>query len=150
MRKKGLQISLLIISAMLLACSLTIPQSSAPMDNNSTSGGQTSALPSTSTVIPSPTLTPTPMPIAEALALARTRIKHIVIIMQENRSFDSYFGTYPGADGLPRQNGQFTACVKDPKTKKCIYPYHDPSYKNLGGPHSAGAATADVRVRQLQ
>ena len=27
-------------------------------------------------------------------------IKHIVIIMQENRSFDSYFGTYPGADGM--------------------------------------------------
>src|SRR5262249_50047665 len=28
-------------------------------------------------------------------------IKHIVIIMQENRSFDHYFGTYPGANGLP-------------------------------------------------
>ena len=24
-------------------------------------------------------------------------IQHVVIIMQENRSFDSYFGTYPGA-----------------------------------------------------
>jgi phospholipase C len=23
------------------------------------------------------------------------RIKHVVVIMQENRSFDSYFGTYP-------------------------------------------------------
>jgi phospholipase C len=29
------------------------------------------------------------------------RIQHIVIIMQENRSFDHYFGTYPGADGIP-------------------------------------------------
>ena len=29
------------------------------------------------------------------------KIKHVVIIMQENRSFDSYFGTYPGADGIP-------------------------------------------------
>ena len=28
-------------------------------------------------------------------------IKHVVVIMQENRSFDSYFGTYPGADGIP-------------------------------------------------
>ena len=27
------------------------------------------------------------------------RIRHIVVIMQENRSFDSFFGTYPGADG---------------------------------------------------
>ena len=29
------------------------------------------------------------------------KIKHVVVIMQENRSFDSYFGTYPGADGFP-------------------------------------------------
>jgi phospholipase C len=27
-------------------------------------------------------------------------IKHIVVIMQENRSFDSYFGTFPGAAGF--------------------------------------------------
>ena len=24
------------------------------------------------------------------------KIKHVIIVMQENRSFDSYFGTYPG------------------------------------------------------
>ena len=24
------------------------------------------------------------------------KIKHVVVIMQENRSFDSYFGTFPG------------------------------------------------------
>ena len=24
------------------------------------------------------------------------KIRHVVLIMQENRSFDSYFGTYPG------------------------------------------------------
>ena len=29
------------------------------------------------------------------------KIKHVVVIMQENRSFDQYFGTYPGADGIP-------------------------------------------------
>src|SRR5262249_60670654 len=29
------------------------------------------------------------------------KIKHVIIIMQENRSFDSYFGTYPGAAGIP-------------------------------------------------
>ena len=42
------------------------------------------------------------------------KIRHIVVIMQENRSFDSYFGTYPGADGLPRSHGKFTVCVPDP------------------------------------
>ena len=30
-----------------------------------------------------------------------TPIRHIVVLMQENHSFDNYFGTYPGADGLP-------------------------------------------------
>ena len=42
------------------------------------------------------------------------KIKHIIVIEQENRSFDSYFGTYPGADGIPMQNGQPTVCVPMP------------------------------------
>jgi len=29
------------------------------------------------------------------------KIKHVVIIMQENRSFDSYFGTFPGGMEFP-------------------------------------------------
>ena len=28
-------------------------------------------------------------------------IKHVIVIMEENRSFDSYFGKYPGATGIP-------------------------------------------------
>ena len=42
------------------------------------------------------------------------KIRHVVIIMQENRSFDSFFGTYPGADGIPMKNGVPTVCVPDP------------------------------------
>jgi phospholipase C len=62
------------------------------------------------------------------------RIKHVVIIMQENRSFDSYFGTFPGADGIPRRNGQFTVCL--PRTLGgCNKPFHDPRIVNGGGPH---------------
>ena len=49
-------------------------------------------------------------------AQAAFKIKHIVVIMQENRSFDSYFGTYPGADGIPMQNGVPTVCVNNPAT----------------------------------
>jgi phospholipase C len=30
-----------------------------------------------------------------------TPIQHLVVLMQENHTFDNYFGTYPGADGLP-------------------------------------------------
>lgn len=29
------------------------------------------------------------------------RIDHIIFLIQENHSFDAYFGTYPGAEGLP-------------------------------------------------
>ena len=86
-----------------------------------------------------------PVPTAfETLASARQKIKHIVIIMQENRSFDSYFGTYPGANGFPVSNGQFTVCVNDPATGSCIYPYHDPANLNYGGPHGQVDATSDI------
>lgn len=78
------------------------------------------------------------------LALARAKIKHVIIIMQENRSFDSYFGTFPGADGIPMKDGVPTVCVPDPTTGSCVKPYHDPRFINLGGPHGADAAAADI------
>jgi len=31
-----------------------------------------------------------------------TKIQHIIFIVQENHSFDNYFGTYPRANGFPR------------------------------------------------
>ena len=40
------------------------------------------------------------------------KIKHVVVIMQENRSFDSYFGTFPGADGIPMRHGRPVACLR--------------------------------------
>src|SRR2546426_1735303 len=73
------------------------------------------------------------------------KIKHVVIIMQENRSFDSYFGTYPGADGYPRDaQGNITACVPDPTAGHCQRPYHDSSQTNAGGPHQHSDAVADI------
>jgi phospholipase C len=33
-------------------------------------------------------------------ALLRRQIKYVFVLFQENRSFDHYFGTYPGANGL--------------------------------------------------
>ncbi|MHB8452178.1 MAG: alkaline phosphatase family protein, partial [Mycobacteriales bacterium] len=33
------------------------------------------------------------------------RIQHVIVIFMENRSFDSYFGTFPGADGIPMKGG---------------------------------------------
>src|ERR1700751_648588 len=36
----------------------------------------------------------------EKLKLIRQHVKYVFVLFQENRSFDFYFGTYPGADGL--------------------------------------------------
>ena len=67
------------------------------------------------------------------------KIRHIVVIMQENRSFDSYFGTYPGADGIPKD-----VCVPDPAHGGCMRPYHSHRDRNFGGPHDHVDAVKDV------
>jgi phospholipase C len=65
------------------------------------------------------------------------KIQHVVIIMQENRSFDSYFGTYPGADGIPGLAGHpgKIPCLPDPLRGGCDRPFHDTRLVNGGGPH---------------
>lgn len=73
-----------------------------------------------------------------------SKIKHVVIITQENRSFDTYFGTYPGADGIPMQNGVPSVCLPDPGKGSCVAPYYNPADKNAGAPHSLADATADI------
>ena len=67
------------------------------------------------------------------------KIQHVVVIMQENRSFDSYFGTYPGADGIPKH-----VCVPDPRHSGCQRPFHDHRAVNYGGPHDHRDAVKDV------
>ena len=42
------------------------------------------------------------------LALLRKRVKYVFVIFQENRSFDSYFGSFPGARGLFSQSPKAT------------------------------------------
>ncbi len=67
------------------------------------------------------------------------KIQHVVVIMQENRSFDTYFGTYPGADGIPHG-----VCLPDPSNGGCVAPFHDAADLNYGGPHGAANSAADV------
>jgi phospholipase C len=81
---------------------------------------------------------------ADPSGAANIPIKHVIIIFQENRSFDSYFGTYPGADGIPMRNGVATVCNLDPKTGKCVKPYLDHNDVNCGGPHASEQSLADV------
>lgn len=40
------------------------------------------------------------------IALLRQKVKYVFVIFQENRSFDHYFGTYPGANGLFDASGK--------------------------------------------
>jgi phospholipase C len=168
MVNKGIIFKFVMVMILLEACSLTAPvsnsvlpaQPNAPQVNDTPTmeimnPGAISSMP---IITPTPTI-PSVAPITSvlasppaasdsnnpaALALARQKIKHIVIIMQENRSFDSYFGTYPGADGIPSKDGSFTICVNDPKTGQCVAPYHDPANRNFGGPHGANNASADI------
>ncbi len=53
--------------------------------------GTLGLLPWAASAAPAPTPKPVSMP-----------LKHFVYIIQENISFDHYFGTYPGANGIPK------------------------------------------------
>lgn len=52
-----------------------------------------------------------------------TPIEHFIVLMQENHTFDNYFGTYPGAEGIPEG-----ACIPvDPfegTSTECVEPFH--------------------------
>src|SRR5262245_16031 len=85
------------------------------------------------------------LPVARATTGARIhKIKHVVIIMQENRSFDSFFGTFPGADGSPMKNGIPTVCVPDPYGHRCVRPFHTAADREAGGPHDHVDAINDI------
>src|SRR5208283_3261979 len=56
-------------------------------------------------------------------------INHFIFIMQENRSFDHYFGTYPGAEGLPAG-----VSFLDPHDGTMVSSYHDTNDINLVPP----------------
>src|SRR5215469_11067521 len=66
------------------------------------------------------------------------KIKHVIVIMMENRSFDTFFGTFPGADGYPAH-----VCLPDPDNGGCDKPYADHADSNLDHPHSEEAFPVD-------
>jgi phospholipase C len=73
-----------------------------------------------------------PAPAAAAQPDTKTPIKHFIFMMQGDRSFDNYFGTYPGADGIPDGvcqkaivTGTDSACVKP-------FPLHGQTPPTLG------------------
>jgi len=72
------------------------------------------------------------------------KIQHVVVIMQENRTFDTYFGTYPGANGIPHG-----VCVPDPEHGGCVRPFFDPEGRNAGGPHGTGSSIEDINEGKM-
>ena len=75
----------------------------------------------------------------QKLTLLRQHIKHVFILFQENRSFDFYFGSFPGADGLYSGNGGNVAGFVQPLanldgTMTTISPFRIPaSVKDVNG-----------------
>jgi phospholipase C len=72
------------------------------------------------------------------------KLDHLIFIVQENRSFDHYFGTYPGVDGFRYQGGKPANCVPDPilGRRSCVYRSTRERYK--GGPHNRHAAVTSI------
>src|SRR6187200_878397 len=75
------------------------------------------------------------------------KLEHLIFIVQENRSFDQYFGTYPGTDGIPtNRDGSFKPCIPNKYNLNgdCARPYVTDSFEQDGGPHNHIAAVTDV------
>ena len=67
-------------------------------------------------------------PARAASTTTATPIQHLIVLMQQGHSFDNYFGTYPGAEGirpgtcLPLRTTQ--TANKGARLKDCVRPYH--------------------------
>lgn len=79
---------------------------------------------------------------AQLLRLLRQRVKYLFVIYQENRSFDSYFATFPGADGLYSQPvgqtpGYYQPIINTDGSVSLIHPFRI-------GPDQFAADTDDI------
>ncbi len=80
------------------------------------------------------------------VASLRSRIHHVFIIYQENRSFDSYFGTFPGADNLASEEARAHGFSQyDPIGNQWISPFRlaDPDLADADHSRPALYAKAD-------
>jgi phospholipase C len=60
--------------------------------------------------------------VSSPFVAAQSKIQHIIFIVQENHSFDNYFGTYPGANGYPP--GLAVPINPAQKNSGSVAPYH--------------------------
>src|SRR5512142_3243051 len=73
---------------------------------------------------------------------ARTPIQHFIVLMQQNHTFDNYFGTYPGADGIPA-NTCVPSNLPEDRTRTCVKPFHIENYPVIDMPHNSNVFDAD-------
>lgn len=67
-------------------------------------------------------------------------IKNIVVVLQENHTFDNYFGAYPGADGTAGK----AYCLPDaPGSTNCASPFHDTNLTPVDMNHNWKSAHED-------
>jgi len=130
----------LVIAAALLALAIVAAACSEP----SASGAPTPSRAASGTPAPA-TASPSSVVPLTKLEQARSHIEHLIFIVQENRSFDHYFGTYPGAEGIPMTaDGKPKPCIPDPILGHCVRPYHSSEQLAEGGPHAQRHSVADV------
>ncbi len=86
---------------------------------------------------------------AELVRLLRRKVKYVFVIYQENRSFDSYFGTFPGADGLFTRGAKQTPgfdqeIINTDGSSGTIHPFRiGPQEKPCGSAPACFAADTD-------
>jgi phospholipase C len=74
-------------------------------------------------------------------------IKHVIVIMQENRSFDHYFATYPGANGIPAG----TCLPESPSVpgSTCVKPFLLTTAVTTDLPHTYNATIKAINGSQM-
>lgn len=71
-----------------------------------------------------------------------TPIQHFVFLMQGDRTFDNYFGTYPGAQGIPADACQ--ALILNRPQSGCVRPF--PLHGTTPAPLEPGASVINAQL----
>ena len=80
---------------------------------------------------------------AQSARPARTPIEHFIVLMQQNHSFDNYFGSYPGADGIPE--GTCVPVEPGRADSECVRPFRLGTTPSRDLPHDAAAFRLQYR-----
>jgi phospholipase C len=73
-----------------------------------------------------------------------TPIEHLIVVMQQNHTFDNYFGTYPGANGIP-ESTCMTVSLSNAQTAACVTPFNIGTHPITDLSHSASTFSAQYQ-----